>query len=112
MSLAGKRIIPLMDRILVRKIKPIEKTPSGIYIPEKAQEQLNQAEVLAVGPGTEENKVTLKPGDHVILPSYGGTLVKNQEKSSATSGAAAPSSDASELYLYRESEIMAKLSDI
>lgn len=109
MSLAGKRIIPLLDRILVRKIRPVEKTPSGIYIPEKAQEQLNQAEVLAVGPGSEEHKVTLKPGDRVILPSYGGTMVKNPEKGGATTNA---DSSAGELYLYRESEIMAKLADM
>lgn len=51
MTSIAKRIIPLLDRVVIRKIKPAERTSSGIYIPEKSQESAQQGEVLAVGPG-------------------------------------------------------------
>ena len=36
------------------------------------------AEVLAVGPGTEDEKMELKVGDKVIFSKYAGTEVKFQ----------------------------------
>lgn len=52
--------------------------------------------MLAVGPGNEEFKVTLRQGDEVVLPSFGGTPLKNKEGEE-------------ELLIYRESEILAKV---
>jgi len=100
--MSSVRIIPLLDRILVRKLKPIEKTAAGIYIPEKAQSSLNRGQVIAVGPGSEENKVTLKPGDQVVLPSFGGAKIEDGE-------AGLKVAKEEELFLYRESEILAKI---
>jgi chaperonin GroES len=108
MSLA-KRIVPLLDRILIAKHKPITQTASGIFIPEKAAETLNRGTVLAVGPGDEKLKVTLKPGDKVILPSFGGTCVKLDGGSTGT-GASAKGEE-EELFLYREGEILAKVNE-
>lgn len=34
------------------------------------------SEVVAVGPGTEENPMTVKAGDKVITSKYSGTEVK------------------------------------
>lgn len=107
MSLA-KRITPLLDRILVAKSKPITQTASGIFIPEKAAETLNRGTVLAVGPGDDKHKVTLKAGDKVILPSFGGAAVKLD---TTTSAATKSSEETEELFLYRESEILAKVAD-
>ncbi|KAG0232168.1 10 kDa heat shock protein [Actinomortierella wolfii] len=95
----SKTIIPMMDRILVHRIKPQEKTASGILIPEKAQEALNEGYVIAVGKGmvTSEGKVIapeLKEGDKVMLPAFGGQSIKV---------------DGEELHLFRESEILAKI---
>ncbi|KAG0224282.1 10 kDa heat shock protein [Actinomortierella wolfii] len=95
----SKTIIPMMDRILVQRIKPQEKTASGILIPEKAQEALNEGYVIAVGKGmvTSEGKVIapeLKEGDKVMLPAFGGQSIKV---------------DGEELHLFRESEILAKI---
>lgn len=78
----------------------VKKTAAGILIPEKSQETLNRGEVLAVGPGTEKDKVTLKPGDVVVLPSYGGTTVHLGNEKSDDS-----------VMLLRESEILAKVVD-
>lgn len=99
--MAAKRILPLLDRILVRKFKPLDKTASGILIPEKAQEKITRAEVLAVGPGSEEYKMQLKVGDRVMLPSYGGQVVKFE-------GA---EMEGEEVMLFRESEVLAKLQE-
>jgi chaperonin GroES len=106
MSLA-KRIVPLLDRILIAKHKPITQTASGIFIPEKAAETLNRGTVLAVGPGDEKLKVTLKPGDKVILPSFGGTAIKLEGGNTGTSA----KGEEEELFLYREGEILAKVNE-
>ena len=49
---------------------------SGIVLPGSAKEQPQLAEVLAVGPGTEENKMEVAEGDRVIFSKYAGTEVK------------------------------------
>ena len=110
MSLA-KRIAPLLDRVLVAKHKPVTQTASGIFIPEKAAETLNRGTVLAVGPGDEKLKVTLKPGDKVILPSFGGTSVK-LDGITAGNVASTKGEEQEELFLYREGEILAKFSEL
>ena len=76
MNTVGKRLVPLLDRVIVRKFKPAEKTASGLFIPEKSQESLQQGEVLAVGPGDKDYKMALKTGDKIILPGFGGMSFK------------------------------------
>lgn len=54
-------------------------------IPEKAQAKVQQATVVAVGPGStnKDGKVTpvcVKVGDKVLLPEYGGTKIVLEEK--------------------------------
>ena len=105
-STLAKRIAPLLDRILIAKSKPITQTASGIFIPEKAAETLNRGTVLAVGPGDEKHKVSLKPGDKVILPTFGGTAVKLDSPTTQAKG-----EETEELFLFRESEILAKVSE-
>ncbi|KAI8641974.1 chaperonin GroS [Parasitella parasitica] len=101
MSVAAKlkNIVPLLDRVLVQRIKPEQKTASGIFIPEKAQEALNEGVIVAVGKGAlnKEGKhipLQVNAGDKVILPPYGGSPVK-------VSG--------EEYLLFRDSEILAKV---
>ncbi len=53
-----------------------------------------------MGPGTEKDKMTLKQGDIVVLPSYGGTTVN-------LGGDAMDES----LVLLREADILAKVVD-
>ncbi|KAJ8929305.1 hypothetical protein NQ314_018013 [Rhamnusium bicolor] len=36
---AAKRLIPLFDRILIKKFEAVTKTKGGIVIPEKSTEQ-------------------------------------------------------------------------
>ncbi|XP_055696610.1 10 kDa heat shock protein, mitochondrial [Lutzomyia longipalpis] len=101
MSLAVKRLLPLLDRVLVQRAEAITKTKGGIVIPEKAQAKVLQATVVAVGPGARNKKgdhipMAVKVGDQVLLPEFGGTKVELQD-------------DSKEYHLFRESDILAKI---
>ena len=79
------KLRPLLNRVLIKKAEPILKTKGGILLPEKQGEQLNFGVVIAVGPGrTLENgtlrPVTVKEGETVILPEYGGSKVTLADK--------------------------------
>ncbi|CAO3599933.1 unnamed protein product [Absidia cylindrospora] len=96
-----KNIVPLLDRVLIQRVKAQEKTASGIFIPEKAQEALNEGVVVAVGKGAlnkDGNHIPLQlaNGDRVILPPFGGSTVK-------VSG--------EDYLLFRDSEILAKVEN-
>ncbi|MCI5605839.1 MAG: co-chaperone GroES [Treponema sp.] len=67
---------PLADRVLVKNDKAETKTSSGIIIPDAAQEKTQTATVVAVGPGTEKEKITVKVGDRIMYDKYAGTLIK------------------------------------
>ena len=70
------KVKPLADRVLVKNDQAETKTASGIFIPEAAQEKTQTAVVVAVGPGTEDEKITVKPGDRIMYDKYSGTQVK------------------------------------
>lgn len=60
-------------------IQPLEaetKTASGIIIPDTAKEKPQKGNVMAVGPGTKDEKVTVKVGDTVLYGKYSGTELK------------------------------------
>jgi len=68
-----KNLAPLLDRVLVQRIKPENKTASGILLPESSVKELNEAKVLAVGPGALDkngNRIppSVAPGDKVLIP--------------------------------------------
>ena len=65
---------PLGDRVLVKMEQEEEKTKSGLFIPETAQEKTQIASVVAVG--DDEEAITVKSGDRVMFDKYAGTTVK------------------------------------
>ena len=67
------KVKPLADRVLVKQVAAETKTSSGIIIPDTAKEKPQQGKVVAVGPGTKDNTMTLKVGDNVIYGKYAGT---------------------------------------
>jgi len=72
---------PLHDRVVVRRVDAEEKTAGGIIIPDTAKEKPQEGEVVAVGPGTRNEKgelvaIDLKPGDRVLFGKWSGTEVK------------------------------------
>jgi chaperonin GroES len=52
------------------------KTASGIIIPDTAKEKPQKGKVVAVGPGTKDEKMTVKEGDTVLYGKYSGTELK------------------------------------
>ncbi|CAD6571118.1 MAG: 10 kDa heat shock protein [Cyphobasidiales sp. Tagirdzhanova-0007] len=97
-----KSIVPLLDRVLIQRIQPKEKTASGLFLPTTATAAAPpEAEVLAVGPGSldKEGKLipmSVKIGDKVLLPPYGGQGIKVGDD---------------EYFLFKDQEILAKLSE-
>ena len=76
--MAGFR--PLLDRILVKRVKEEEKSPGGILIPPTAQEKPIEGDVIAVGSGKITSKgelqpLEVKPGDRVLFGKYSGNEI-------------------------------------
>ncbi|MGB0256475.1 MAG: co-chaperone GroES [Flavobacteriaceae bacterium] len=73
-------IKPLADRVLVEPAAAETKTSSGIIIPDTAKEKPQKGTVVAVGPGTQENPITVKVGDQVLYGKYAGTELQHEGK--------------------------------
>ena len=69
-------IKPLADKVLLKSLEAEETSQGGLILAASAQEKPEMSEVIAVGPGTEENPMTVKVGDKVIIGKYSGTEVK------------------------------------
>ena len=68
-----RSLVPLLDRVLVQRVKAEAKTAGGIFLPESSVKELNEARVLAVGPGglDKEGKripMSVGEGDKVLIP--------------------------------------------
>ena len=66
----------MADRVLIEPLQAETKTASGIIIPDNAKEKPQKGNVVAVGPGTKDEKVTVKVGDTVLYGKYAGTELK------------------------------------
>ena len=90
---------PLHDRVLVRRVNAEEKTAGGIIIPDTAKEKPQEGEVIAVGPGTLNDKGELRPldvkaGDRILFGRWSGTEVRLEGE---------------ELLIMKESDVMGVL---
>jgi chaperonin GroES len=74
--MAKLNIKPLADRVLVEPMAAETKTASGIIIPDTAKEKPQKGKVVAVGPGTKDEDMTVKEGDTVLYGKYSGTELK------------------------------------
>ena len=73
-------IKPLADRVLVEPAAAETKTSSGIIIPDTAKEKPQKGNIVAVGPGTKDNPITVKVGDVVLYGKYSGTELNHEGK--------------------------------
>lgn len=70
-------IKPLADRVLLRAVEKENITTSGIYIPEwNNKERPYIYEVVAIWPGKEDKKISVKVWDKVLSWQYSGDDVK------------------------------------
>jgi chaperonin GroES len=74
---------PAPGRLIVKPTGQQEKTASGLYLPEKAQERPQLGEVMAYTPGFWEDgkrkDAVCAVGDTIFHSKYGGTEVKIDE---------------------------------
>ncbi|MAJ37298.1 MAG: co-chaperone GroES [Flavobacteriaceae bacterium] len=74
--MANITIKPLADRVLVEPMEAETTTASGIIIPDTAKEKPQKGIVVAVGPGTKDESMTVSVGDQVLYGKYAGTELK------------------------------------
>src|SRR4051794_33019251 len=72
---------PLQDRVLIRRVEQEAMTSGGIFIPDTAQENPTEGEVVAVVPGLRNEVGKLHPpdvkvGDRVLFAKWSGTEIK------------------------------------
>ncbi|KZV98860.1 chaperonin Cpn10 [Exidia glandulosa HHB12029] len=97
-----RAVLPLLDRVLVQRLKAEQKTATGIFLPTSATSQpLPEATVVAVGPGAPNKNgdivpVSVKAGDKVLLPGWGGNSIKLGDD---------------EYHIFKDSEILAKIQE-
>ncbi|WP_119066173.1 co-chaperone GroES [Rubrobacter indicoceani] len=64
---------PVGERVLVKAVEREEKTRSGIFLPDTAEEKPQTAEVVAVGDSSNGGP---KEGDVIVFAKYSGTELK------------------------------------
>ena len=73
-------IKPLGERVVIKKLEAEEKTKSGIVLIGTAKEKPQEAEIVAVGPGSivdgKRVEMEVKVGDKVLYSKYAGAEVK------------------------------------
>ncbi len=75
------KIVPLGDKVVVRRQEAETTTSGGIVLPDSAQDKPQRGEVIAIGDGhvkSDGTKIplTVKEGDRVLFSAYGGDEIK------------------------------------
>ena len=94
------KVVPLNDKLVVKRVEAEEKTAGGILLPDTAKQKPQQGKVVAVGPGKLNDKgnrlvLAVKVGDTVLFGKYSGSDVEVNGK---------------EYKIVRESEILGKVT--
>lgn len=74
------KIVPLQDRVLVKRLEEDGKSAGGIIIPDSAKEKPQRGTIMAVGPGKvldsgAKVELTVKEGNTVLFGKYSGSEV-------------------------------------
>lgn len=70
------KLRPMADRVLLKACEEQETTHSGIILATANKEKPAISEVVAVGPGTKDVEMTVKPGNKVVVAKFIGTDIK------------------------------------
>ncbi|XP_037054836.1 10 kDa heat shock protein, mitochondrial-like [Peromyscus leucopus] len=98
---AFRKFLLLFDRVLVERSAAKTVTKGGIMLLEKSQGKVLQATVVACGIRCQGKAggiqpVSVKVGDEVLFPEYGGTKVVLEDK---------------DYFLFRDGDILGKYMD-
>ena len=74
------KVVPLNDKLVVKRLEAEDKTTGGILLPDAAKEKPRQGKVLSLGDGKllENGKravFQVKEGDRILFSSYAGNEV-------------------------------------
>jgi chaperonin GroES len=74
------KIVPVNDKIVVKRVEAESKTAGGIVLPDTAKEKPKQGKILSVGDGKlldngRRVPFQVKAGDRVLFTSYAGNEV-------------------------------------
>ena len=74
------KVVPLGNKVAVKRLEADEKTAGGIVLPDSAREKSLQGRVLSLGDGRLLSDGSRSPhqvaeGDRVLFSSYAGTEV-------------------------------------
>jgi chaperonin GroES len=74
------KVVPLNDKIVVKRLEADEKTAGGILLPDTAKEKPRQGKVVSLGEGKRLDNGKRAPfqvreGDRVLFSSYAGNEV-------------------------------------
>src|ERR1051326_8021145 len=79
-----QKLIPLHDRVLVRRVEESDTARGGIIIPDTAKEKPQEGVVFAAGTGRYEKGKTIplavKDGDRILFGKYAGAEIKIDDK--------------------------------
>ena len=70
------KLNPLADNVLLKSTLEEETTASGIILSTATKEKSLVSVVVAAGPGTAENPMTVKVGDKVVVSKFAGQELK------------------------------------
>jgi chaperonin GroES len=75
-------VLPLNDKIIVKRLEATDKTAGGILLPDSAKEKPKEGKVLSVGQGRRLDNgkrapFQVKEGDRVLFTSYAGTEINH-----------------------------------
>jgi chaperonin GroES len=73
-------VVPLRDKILVKRLEAEDVTAGGIVLPDTAKEKPKEGRVEAVGEGKiledgSRGSMNVKKGDRILFTSYAGTEI-------------------------------------
>ena len=76
-----KKLRPLNDKIVVKRLEADEKTKGGIVLPDSAKEKPKEGKVISLGDGKlldsgKRVAFQVKRNDRILFSSYAGTEVK------------------------------------
>lgn len=66
----------VLNKIIVEPKEAVEKTASGIIIPDSAKEKPQQGSVVAVGGGKADEPMEVKVGDTILYGKYSGSEIE------------------------------------
>lgn len=75
------KVVPLNDKIVVKRLEAEDKTAGGIVLPDAAKEKPKQGKILSLGDGKmldngKRASFQVKEGDRVLFTSYAGNEVE------------------------------------